>query len=53
MEGPFGSSDNEFTNGVCDIAGGGVTDALMARDYTDESELPMLVGNYLGVGEET
>ena len=40
-------------NGVCDIAGGGVTDALMARDYTGESELPMLVGNYLGVGEET
>ena len=29
-----------------------MTDALMARDYTGESELPMLVGNDLGVGEE-
>ena len=53
LEEPFGSSDDEFANGVCEIAGGGVTDALMARDYTGESELPMLVGNYLGVGEET
>ena len=38
---------------MCEVAGGGVTDALMARDYTGESDLPMLVGNDLGVGEET
>ena len=38
---------------MCDIAGGGVPDALMTRDYTGESELPMLVGNDLGVGDET
>ena len=50
---PFGSFGDEFANGVCEIAGGGVTDALMARDYTGESELPMLVGNDLGFGEET
>ena len=53
VEEPFGSSDDEFANGVCKIAGGRVTDALMARDYTGESKLPILVGNYLGVGEET
>ena len=53
VEEPFGSSDDKFANGVCEVAGGGVTDALMARDYTGKSELPMLVGNYLGVGEET
>ena len=53
VEEPFGSSDDEFANGVCEVAGGSVTDALMARDYTSESELPMFVGNDLGVGEET
>ena len=52
VEEPFGSSD-EFANGVCEITGGGVTGALMARDCTGKSELPMLVGNDLGVGEET
>ena len=53
MEEPLGSSDDEFANGVCEIAGGGVTDALMARDDTGESELLMLIGNDLEVGEET
>ena len=38
VEAPSGSFDDEFANGVCEIAGGGVTDALMARDYTGESE---------------
>ena len=32
VEEPFGSSDDEFANAVCEIAGGGVTDALMPRD---------------------
>ena len=53
VEEPFGSPDDEFANGVSEISGGGVPDALMARDHTGESELPMLVGNDLGVGEET
>ena len=53
VEEPFGSSDDELANGVCEIAGAGAADALLARDYTGESEVPILVGNYLGVGEKT